>query len=142
MELTWNSENPARWDAPKQRIIGSAPAGIFDSRFTELTTGAPLSGDWWRIDADGKPVGYAWLDAVWGDAEITVAVDESAREKGIGTYTLDNLERVAREKGLNRLYNTVRPNHPDRAKVSSWFEKRGYSASADGSLMRAVATRG
>jgi N-acetylglutamate synthase-like GNAT family acetyltransferase len=138
MTLTWNHESPARWDGPKRRIIGGAPAGIFDSRFAELGDDAPLPGDWWRIDRDGVPVGYAWLDAVWGDAEITVAIDEAARHAGAGTFALDRLEKEARRRGLNRLYNIVRPTHPEHDATLAWFAKRGFQKSEDGSLMRAV----
>ena len=142
MSLTWNAEKHAVWDANKRRIIGGAPPGIFDARFARLEEGDGLPCDWWRVDEDGRPVAYAWLDAVWGDAEVVLAVDEAARGHGVGTFALDHLEREARERGLNYLYNTVRPTHPERETVGAWFQERGFAGSEDGSLMRAVATRG
>ena len=33
MPRTWMPESPSYWDADKARIIGEAPAGIFDRRF-------------------------------------------------------------------------------------------------------------
>lgn len=142
MDLEWTRDRPARWDADKQRIIGSAPAGIFDARFTRLEEGDSLPGEWWRIVENGKTVGFAWLDIVWGDAEVVLATDPGARGRGVGTFALKELEREAHERGLNYLYNTVRPNHPDREKVSRWFVKRGFEASEDGGLMRTVTAHG
>ena len=138
MTLNWQHESSSRWNEPKRRIVGAAPAGIFDSRFGELADDDPLPGDWWRIERDGEPVGYAWLDAVWGDAEVTLAVDTGARRAGIGSFTLDHLEDEARKRGLNRLYNTVRPTHPEHEATTAWFRKRGFAQSEDGSLIRAV----
>lgn len=138
MTLTWNHEFSPVWDESKRRIVGGAPAGIFDSRFAELDEGAPLPGDWWRVEQDGVSVGYAWLDAVWGDAEITLAVAERARRSGVGAFALERLEEEARKRGLNRLYNTVRPTHPEHAATTAWFVKHGFAASEDGSLTRAV----
>lgn len=142
MSLAWIKDKPARWDADKARIIGDAPAGIFDARFARLAQGAPLPSEWWRVEDDGKTVGFAWLDTVWGDAEIVLATAADARGKGVGTFALDHLEHEARDRGLNYLYNTVRPSHPDRDEVSGWLQERGFNASEDGSLLRAVANRG
>lgn len=138
MQLTWTTENPARWDADKRRIVGDAPAGIFDSRFGSLAEDAPLPGAWWRVERDGEAVAFGWLDAVWGDAEITLAVDPNARTEGVGTFVLQHLEKEAKARGLNRLYNIVRPTHPDHDATTAWFTKRGFEASDDGSLMREV----
>jgi N-acetylglutamate synthase-like GNAT family acetyltransferase len=138
MTLTWNHESAPRWDASKRRIVGGVPAGIFDRRFAELDDDAPLPGDWWRIERDGTPVGYAWLDAVWGDAEVTLAVDEPERRGGVGSFALERLEEEARRLGFNRLYNTVRPTHPEREATAAWFTARGFEAGEDGSLIRAV----
>jgi len=138
MQLTWTPENPARWDGPKQKVVGDAPAGTFDSRFGELDEGDALPGAWWRVEKDGEPIAYGWLDAVWGDAEITLAVDPSARNAGVGSFVLQQLEKEAKTRGLNRLYNIVRPTHPDHDATTAWFTKRGFTASEDGSLQRKV----
>lgn len=142
MAYSWKHEKPARWDDEKARIIGAAEPGIFDARFSRLAPGDPLPGEWWRVDDGGEAVGYGWLDIVWGDAEVVVATDPAAQRRGVGTFALDHLEREARERGLNYLYNTVRPAHPRREDVTAWLEGRGFQASEDGSLLRAVADRG
>jgi ribosomal protein S18 acetylase RimI-like enzyme len=142
MDLSWIADKPPRWDDDKARIVGGAPAGVFDARFGRCEKGDMLPGEWWRVEQDGKIVGYGWLDVVWGDAEILLATDPELQGKGIGTFVLDNLEREARGKGLNYLYNIVRPTHPNRDEVSGWLKKRGFAPSEDGSLMRATAARG
>jgi hypothetical protein len=62
MSLEWIREHPAVWDADKARIVGGAPAGIFD--FGDVEAGAPLAGEWWRVDDDGAAAAYGWLDSV------------------------------------------------------------------------------
>ena len=138
MNLEWIRESPAKWDRDKTRIIGEAPAGIFDRRYRDLTEGTLLSGEWWRVESEGRVVGYGWLDVVWGDAEILLASDPGARGRGVGGFILDHLEKEARARGLNYVYNVVRPTHPNAGELSAWLEKRGFESSEDGSLVRAV----
>lgn len=140
MVLMWIAERPATWDADKARIIGQAPAGVFDVRFDRLETGNPVPGQWWRAEKDGHTVGYGWLDVVWGDAEINLATAADAEGEGVGSFVLDHLEKEALRQGINYLYNSVRPNHPKRDEVTAWLTKRGFKASEDGSLFR-VCTR-
>jgi ribosomal protein S18 acetylase RimI-like enzyme len=137
----WLAEKPARWDESKQRIIGDAPVGIFDRRYGESGIGELLPGEWWRVEEGGAVVGYGWLDVVWGDAEILLAVLPEAQDRGVGGFILEELEREAAARGLNYLYNVVRPTHPDASRVSAWLERRGFRASEDGSLLRVVAHR-
>lgn len=135
----WVHEAPAYWDADKQRIIGEAAPGIFDARFRRVRAGEMLPGDWWKVvDAGGRTLGFGWLDVVWGDAEITLATDPRAEKSGVGTFILEHLEAEAKERGLNYLYNLVRPNHPSKEAVSAWLARRGFAGSEDGSLFRAV----
>lgn len=138
MNLDWIRESPAKWDEDKRRIIGDAPTGIFDRRYRELAAGTLLPGEWWRVEEEGRVVGYGWLDVVWGDAEILLASDPEARGRGLGSFVLDRLEKEARSRGLNYIYNVVRPTHPNAKELSAWLEKRGFEPSEDGSLMRAV----
>lgn len=138
MALKWIRENPARWDEDKKRIIGEAPAGIFDRRYRELETGELLPAEWWRVEDDGRVVGYGWMDVVWGDAEILLGTRPDATGKGVGSFILRELEREARASGLRYLYNVVRPTHPNKDAVTSWLRSRGFHASEDGSLLRAL----
>ncbi|MEM9379041.1 MAG: GNAT family N-acetyltransferase [Planctomycetota bacterium] len=139
MSLTWIREPHASWDAHKQAIIGTAPAGTFDARFAGLESGDALPNEWWRVEEDGAIVGYGWLDTVWGDAEIVLVTAEAARGRGVGAFVLEHLEREAQAHGLNYLYNTVRPTHPERDDVTAWLVRRGFGPSTDGTLRRAVA---
>ena len=138
MTLTWHKETTPRWDRDKARIVGGEAAGTFDVRYADLKDGALVPGTWWRVEDDGRVVGYGWLDVVWGDAEILLATDPEARGRGVGTFTLGELEKEARVLGLRRLYNIVRPTHPSGEAVTGFLVKRGFVASEDGSLFKAV----
>src|SRR4029078_12142865 len=131
MTLRWIRETPAHWDANKAQIVGGAQAGIFDSRYKTCTEGGIVPGEGWRVEDDGKTVGYGWLDVVWGDAEILLAADPEAQNKGVGSFILERLEDEARFRGLTYLYNIVRPTHPHAAQLTAWLEKRGFRVSED-----------
>jgi N-acetylglutamate synthase-like GNAT family acetyltransferase len=139
MALQWIEESPAYWNADKARLIGRAAPGIFDVRYQRCEPGELLPATWWRVEHDGRTVGYGWLDVVWGDAEILLATDAEARGQGVGTFILEQLEAEAHKRGLNYLYNIVRPTHPDREQVAAWLVSRGFEESDDGSLFRAIA---
>lgn len=138
MALSWIHESPAKWDAAKARLIGRAPAGIFDARYADASEGDLVPGEWWRVEENGRTIGYGWLDVNWGDAEVLLATDPEARGRGVGTFILLNLEAEAFARGLNYLYNVIRPTHPEREQVAEWLAERGFVASEDGRLLRAV----
>jgi ribosomal protein S18 acetylase RimI-like enzyme len=138
MSLQWIHENPAYWDDGKASILGGAPEGVFD--LGRYGPGEILPGEWWRVEDQGSVVGYGWMDVVWGDGEILLAVDSARQRQGVGTFILDQLEREAATRGLHYLYNVIRPTHPDRAGTIRWLEKRRFQRSRDGDrLMRRVA---
>jgi N-acetylglutamate synthase-like GNAT family acetyltransferase len=124
MALTWIREAPATWDEAKARIIGGAPAGAFDE--TRLTKEGVLPGEWWRVERDGRTVGFGWMDLVWGDAEILLAVDPAEQGGGVGAFILHRLTREASSRGVRRLYNTVREGHVDGARVTRWLLSHGF----------------
>jgi ribosomal protein S18 acetylase RimI-like enzyme len=136
MSLAWIEERPPVWDDDKQRIIGGAPAGVF--ALGPFEPGDPLAGDWWRVEDEGRVVGYGWMDTVWGDAEVLVAVDPADQGRGVGVYVFDQLEREAAVRGLRYLHNVVRTTHPDRDEVTAWLQAHGFKASSDGLLRRRV----
>lgn len=142
MTLSWIHESPSAWDESKAALVGGAEPGIFDRRYGELSIGDPPPGEWWRVEQDGETVGYGWIDVVWGDAEILLATRPGVRGHGVGSFILTHLEQEARNRGLNYLYNVIRPTHPERAALSAWLQKRGFAPSEDGSLLRAVVPRG
>ena len=137
MALSWHKDLPV-WDSNKQRIVGNAPTGTLDGRYAEMREGATIPCNWFRVEDDGKIVGYGWVDVVWGDAEILLATDPAAQGHGIGTFILDHLEEEARHMGLNYIYNMVRPTHPDGEKVTAWLVKRGFEIKEDGRMLRHV----
>lgn len=134
-DLTWSHQPDPRWDADKQRVIGSAPDGVFDLSFAD---GASLPGDWWKVStSDGSVVGFGWLDATWGgDAEILLAVDTAAQEKGVGSFVISRLEDEAAARGLNYVYNTVRNSHPERDDLHDWLAVRGYLGGTSDTTLR------
>jgi ribosomal protein S18 acetylase RimI-like enzyme len=141
MTLRWIYESPAVWDADKARIVGAAPEGVFDTRYAQAKVGDLVPGEWWRVEDGEATVGYGWLDVNWGDAEILLATAPEAQQRGVGSFVLSHLEQEARARGLNYLYNVVRPTHPDADRVTAWLKKRRFEPSADGRLLRGVVPR-
>lgn len=137
MKLDWIHENPPHWDRRKAETIGGAPEGIFKP--FPWAEGDLIAGEWWRVEKDGKAVGYGWMECDWAEAEILLAVDPQAQGEGIGEFILDKLETEAAERGLNYLYNTVRETHPRREAIQRWLEARKFASSIDGDrLVRRV----
>lgn len=139
MTLEWLAESPPYWDEAKARIVGGAPAGAL--HLPRVSPGDLLPGEWWRVEDRGATVGYGWMDCTWGDAEILLAVDPAREGEGIGSFILDRLEEEGRSRGVNYLYNFVRPTHPRRDEVARWLETRGFERSPDERLMRRVGRR-
>jgi ribosomal protein S18 acetylase RimI-like enzyme len=137
MALQWVHDDDPRWDDDRGRIFASVPEGVFGPE--ARTPGEPLSSDWWRVERDGRVVGYGWLDDVWGDAEILLAVDAGERRSGVGGFVVDHLEQEAAARGLNYVVNVVRAGHPERAAVTSWLQGHGFAATEDGRLRKRVA---
>ena len=134
--LRWVKDDDPRWDADRERVFASVPEGVF--RAESRTAGERLTSDWWLVEDDGRVIAYGWLDDVWGDAEILLVVDESARGTGAGAFTLARLEEEAAARGLNYVMNVVRDTHPDREAVTEWFRAHGFTGTEDGRLRKRV----
>ncbi len=134
----WVHESPSYWDDTKAHMVGAAPEGTFPASVLGHAPGSMLPGDWWRVESEGTTVGYGWMDVTWGDAEMLLVVAQAHQRKGVGTYIVEALEREARARGLNYLYNAVHPKHPQHAEVTAWLKSRNFHASEDGKLARAV----
>jgi N-acetylglutamate synthase-like GNAT family acetyltransferase len=134
MTRRWIHESPAQWDEGKEAVLGRAPAGALE--LEPLRRSEVLPGDWWRVEEDGRAVAYGFMDAVWGDAEILVAVSPQDQGRGLGGYVLERLQEEARARGLRYLYNVVRPTHPRAAEVTRWLESRGFKPSEEGGILR------
>jgi GNAT superfamily N-acetyltransferase len=138
MSLEWIHENPPRWDRQKAAIVGGSPRGIFE--LGDYAEGDLIPGEWWRVEEDGSVLGYGWMDSTWGDAEILLVVRADRQKQGVGTFVLDHLEKEALARGLNYLYNVVRPTHPDGEAVTGWLKSRKFEESSDGLLKRRVSS--
>ena len=134
MSFDWIHENAPEWDESKDAIIGGATEGVF--QLDNYRLGGVIPGEWWRVELSGDVVGYGWMDATWGDAEILLAVDPGRRKKGVGSFILDRLELEAASRGLNYMYNVVGPKHPDRNAVTAWLASRGFEPSHDDESLR------
>src|SRR5918998_3176996 len=134
--LRWVKDEDPRWDADRERVFATVPEGVF--RAEARTSGERISGDWWRVQDGDRVIGYGWLDDVWGDAEILLAVEESARGTGAGAFALARLEEEAAARGLNYVVNVVRDTHPERAAVTEWFLAHGFTGTDDGRLRKRV----
>ncbi len=141
MALAWIHESPAKWDAGKARLVGRAQKGVFDTRYAQAKEGDLVPGEWWRVEEDGRTIGYGWLDVNWGDAEVLLAVDPAARGKGVGSFALAELEREASARGLNYLLNVVRPTHPARDTFVAWLVRRGFDGTDGGRFVKRVDRR-
>jgi N-acetylglutamate synthase-like GNAT family acetyltransferase len=128
----------ASWDADKQRIVGSVP-GVFAVQAS--APGAVLPGDWWRVEDDGRVVGYGWMDYSWGDAEILLAVEPGVQSRGVGTFILDRLDDEAAQRGLNYLYNVIPAQHADKGGLKRWLLRRGFVGAKDGDLFKRTVQR-
>jgi GNAT superfamily N-acetyltransferase len=134
MTREWIHEAPARWDEGKEAVLGAAPAGALD--LEPLRRSPVLPGDWWRVEEDGRVVAYGFMDSVWGDAEVLVAVRPEAQGRGLGAFVLGKLEGEARSQGLRYLYNVVPPAHPQGEAVTRWLLRQGFKASDEGGVLR------
>lgn len=137
--LTWVEDEDPRWDTDRERVFATVPEGVF--RAEARTPGERLSGDWWRVVDGERVVGYGWLDDVWGDAEILLAVEAGARGAGAGAFALARLEEEAAARGLNYVVNVVRDTHPERDAVAGWFRAHGFTATEDGAMWKRVGDR-
>ncbi|MGZ4648579.1 MAG: GNAT family N-acetyltransferase [Blastococcus sp.] len=137
--LRWVKDDDPRWDADRERVFATVPAGVFGPEPHQ--PGERLPSDWWRVEDGDRVVGYGWLDDVWGDAEILLAVDASARGAGAGAFALARLGDEAAARGLNYVVNVVRDTHPDRESVTRWFLAHGFAGTDDGRLRKQVGGR-
>jgi N-acetylglutamate synthase-like GNAT family acetyltransferase len=139
VQLRWVKDDDPRWDADRERVFAALGADVFPG--LPRRTGDRLPSDWWRVEDHGRVVGYGWLDDVWGDAEILLAVEEPARGTGAGAFALARLEDEAAARGLNYVVNVVRDTHPDRDAVTGWFLAHGFTGTEDGRLRKQVGDR-
>lgn len=133
-DLRWVHEQNPVWDPDRDRIIGQAPAAVFD--FSSAQDGDPMTGEWWRAEDVQGVVGYGWMDSAWGDAEVLLAVEPHRQTHGVGSFVLDHLESEAAARGVNYVYNTVRGDRAYRARLRRWLIGRGYVADPDSDVLR------
>ncbi len=135
--LGWHKEAPPRWDAEKLALFDDAELAAVG--LARPAAGAVLPDEWWRVtDESGAVVGYGWLDAQWGDAQITFFVAPDRRGQGVGEFIVSQLERESAARGLNYIYNVVPESHPNAAWMNHWLALHGFLRSAHGDLRRQI----
>ena len=137
-------EQTGELEAPPSTFFGSSDE--FFRRFLRYsyrrTIGLPgkgefvWRGDWWRVEDDGRVIGYGWMDYSWGDAEVLLAVDPASQSQGVGTFILDRLDEEGAARGLNYLYNVIPAQHPDKSGLKRWLLQRGFAGAKDGDLFK------
>jgi N-acetylglutamate synthase-like GNAT family acetyltransferase len=138
-QLRWVKDDDPRWDADRERVFATIGTDVFPGLARQM--GDQLPSDWWRVEDGGRVVAYGWLDDVWGNAEILLAVDEAARGTCAGAFALARLEDEAAARGLNYVVNVVRDTHPERTAVTDWFLAHGFTGTDDGRLGKQVGDR-
>lgn len=137
MALQWIHESHPVWDGDKERVIGGAPEGAFVLPFDR---GDEVPGEWWAVrdGDDGPVVGYGRLDiTTFGDAEVLLASDPDRQGEGVGGFILQRLEDEAADRGINYVFNEIRP-HDQQDEVASWLTAHGFEGSRDGGLRKRV----
>lgn len=136
MHLSTFQETLPKWDDDKARVLGGAAPGSLPPMHYDF--GDLLPGEWLRVQSGDHVVGYGWLELSWGEAEILLAVDPSARRNGVGAYILDALARETAQRGSQYMFNAVREGHPDAEGLSRWLRAHGFEPAGDGTLRRRV----
>jgi len=137
MSLSWKHESPAHWDQDKARVVGGAPKGVFKDSESKYNLGQMVPGEWWQVTSpEGQVIGYGWMDIVWGDGEILLAVAPDAQGAGVGAWILERLSEEAAARGLRYIYNMVLPTHPERAAVTAWLTLQGFGVDNSGERLQ------
>src|SRR3954452_11797358 len=123
-QLRWVHDEDPRWDDDRRRLVAAVPEGVCGTEARR--PGEPLSSDWWRVERDGRVVGYGWLDGGWGGGEVLLAVDAGGQSCGVGSFVMAHREQEAAARGLNYVVNVVRESHPSREAVTAWLVARGF----------------
>jgi GNAT superfamily N-acetyltransferase len=137
MGLRWTKEELPHWDARKRAVFGADRSDVFG--LGAQKEGGVLADEWWRVEDGAETVGFGRLDSLWGDAEILLAVAPDRRGRGVGKFVLGHLELEAGHRGLNYVYNTVRKGVPERAMVTEWLKRQGFTDRGEGELRKRVA---
>ena len=112
---TWRSESgrPSIEEVLSRREIAVYIAGWGrpgdEGLIAEASTGEPLGAAWYRFFSE-EAHGYGYVDAE--TPEISIAVRERFRGRGVGSALLDGLIAHARERGVPRLSLSVEPDNP------------------------------
>ena len=95
--------------------------------------GDALADEWWRVEEDGRVVGYGRLDDTWGDAEVLVLVDPQWRGTGLGAFILERLEHEAASRRLTTSATSCRAATPSPKRSPAGSRAAGSHRTTSGS---------
>ena len=111
------------WDEEKERIFNQVESGTFDN----IILNAPLGENWWKaINEKDEVCGFGWGMFTSSDFEISIAVDENNRQKSLGTQIIEELEVIARGKGIYKMTALIQATNPIAIKMVEWLYNKGY----------------
>ena len=84
-------------------------------------------------------IGQYFLDPMTQDAEVAFVVQDEWQQKGMGTFLLDYITQIAKQRGVKRFYAKVLPSnkpmlaifHNSGYKVKTEFDGEVYSVTYD-----------
>lgn len=121
------------YDRPDHRTEASAMqvmSAAFDPRYGEAWTASQLAGfmslpgvNLMLAQLDMATLGFALVRHVVDEAELLlIAVDPKWRNKGVGTYLLQNCIKKARKSGMTTLHIEVRENN----RAIDFYRRAGF----------------
>ena len=114
------------WDIAKETIIGKVEEGTFE--FYNLELGSKLNQEWWKlVDDNERVLGFGWINYAHDEFEISLAVDEDSRGDGLGSFIVEEFERIAKEKGFNETLAIIKHSNHNSLKMVEWFYQKGYA---------------
>ncbi|MEH7515107.1 GNAT family N-acetyltransferase [Gottfriedia acidiceleris] len=128
------------WDIEKEIIFGKVEEGIFE--FYNLELGNELNQEWWKLVGDNEEIlGFGWINYKHGDFEFSLVVNQESRGYGIGSFIVEELERIAREKNFKEVLAIIKQSNPNSLKTMKWFYEKGYTGYVNGFEGREMKTR-
>ncbi|WP_339243074.1 GNAT family N-acetyltransferase [Paenibacillus sp. FSL F4-0243] len=119
-------ENPI-WDNEKENIVGNVEVGTFN--LENVVVGEELCQEWFKLIDDNVGVlGFGWIDYNNNNFEISVAVHKDYQGSGSGSIIIEELERIAKEKGFNEVRGIVKSSNPNAVKMIEWLYRKNYKA--------------
>ena len=124
-------DNPI-WNLEKNRIFTSIDQGTFEYNLKELGLGIALEHEWWKLVENKKVLGFGWINYTNDDFEISFVVYDDYTGKGLGSFIINELEKLGESKGYRKILAIVKETNPNSEKIIEYLYRKGYSFYIDG----------